>query len=290
MKIRKAVIPAAGLGTRFLPITKSMPKEMLPIIDKPVIHYVVQEAIQSGIEDIIIITGRGKRSIEDYFDASPELELHLQRFGKQSPLGELEEISSFEGIHYIRQKDPLGLGHAILRAKKHIDESPFAVLLGDDIIANSTPCTAQLMKVYENTSQSVLSIERIPDEKLSSYGIIKGSELEKNLYKIEDIVEKPQKESAPSNLGAVGRYIFTPTIFECLEKTQKGFGNEIQLTDAIRILLQKEDVYGYQFEGKRYDTGDRIGYLETVIDFALKDIRVCEEVLAYLEKKLKMRI
>ena len=287
MKIRKAVIPAAGLGTRFLPITKSMPKEMLPIVDKPVIHYVVQEAIRSGIEDIIIITGRGKRSIEDYFDAAPELEMHLHRHGKQSPLGELEEISSFEGIHYIRQKDPLGLGHAILRAKKHIGESPFAVLLGDDIIADSNPCTAQLMKVFEKTSCSVLSIERIAEDKVSSYGIIKGSELGENLYQIEDIVEKPKKEHAPSTLGAVGRYIFTPAIFESLEKTPRGIGNEIQLTDAIRILLEKEPVYAYQFEGKRYDTGDLIGYLETVIDFALQDGRVREEFMAYLKTKLK---
>ena len=287
MKIRKAVIPAAGLGTRFLPITKSMPKEMLPIVDKPVIHYVVQEAIRSGIEDILIITGRGKRSIEDYFDASPELEMNLQQLGKQSSLRELKEISSFEGIHYIRQKDPLGLGHAILRAKKHIGESPFVVLLGDDIIVNSTPCTAQLIRVYEKIGHSVLGIERLPEERLSSYGIVKGLKIKENLYKIEDIMEKPKKESAPSNLGAVGRYIFTPTIFECLEKTPKGVGNEIQLTDAIRILLQIEEVYAYQFEGRRYDTGDITGYLETVIDFALQDVRIRETLEAYLQTKLK---
>lgn len=287
MKIQKAVIPAAGLGTRFLPITKSMPKEMLPLVDKPVIHYVVQEAIQSGIEDIIIITGRGKRSIEDYFDASPELEMHLQRSGKKSVLSDLEEISSYEGIHYIRQKDPLGLGHAILRAKKHIGESPFAVLLGDDIIASSIPCTAQLMKIFAKTSRSILSIERVPENKISSYGIIRGLNIGDNLYKLEDIVEKPKQKDALSNLGAVGRYIFTPSIFECLERTPKGIGNEIQLSDAIKILIQKEDVYAYQFKGKRYDTGDRIGYLETVIDFALGDERIHNELIAFLGKKLK---
>ncbi|MFZ1976380.1 MAG: UTP--glucose-1-phosphate uridylyltransferase GalU [Bacteroidota bacterium] len=282
--IHKAVIPAAGLGTRFLPVTKSLPKEMLPIIDKPVIHYVVEEAVASGIDDIIIITGRGKRAIEDYFDAAPELEMRLKDQHKDATLDRLREISDFPTIHYVRQKEPTGLGDAILKAENHIGNEPFAVLLGDDIISNSTPCTGQLMSVYSRFKSSVISIEHVPPEKVCSYGIIKGSAIEPDLFRIEDIVEKPTPEKAPSDMGAVGRYIFVPEIFDCLRTTERGIGNEIQLTDAIHILLKDHPVYAFKFHGKRYDTGDKLGYIETIIDFALRDPHLNKEIMDYLEK------
>ena len=284
--IRKAIIPAAGLGTRFLPVTKSMPKEMLPIIDKPVIHYVVEEAVDAGIEDIIIITGRGKRAIEDYFDASPELEMRLKDQKKIEQLKQLKEISDFPGIHYVRQKEPMGLGDAILKAEKHIGNEPFAVLLGDDIIANSQSCTGQLMSVFSRFQKSVISIELLPPEKISSYGIIKGSEIEPDIFAIQDIIEKPTPDSAPSNMGAVGRYIFVPEIFDCLKRTSPGVGNEIQLTDAIRLLLQEQPVYAYKFKGKRYDTGDKLGYIETIIEYALKDPHLQKNLKKFLTDRL----
>ncbi|MDO9324455.1 MAG: UTP--glucose-1-phosphate uridylyltransferase GalU, partial [Methanoregula sp.] len=259
--IHKAVIPAAGLGTRFLPVTKSMPKEMLPIIDKPVIHYVVEEAVNSGIDDIIIITGRGKRAIEDYFDAAPELEMRLKDQHKNETLSRLKEIADFPKIHYVRQKEPNGLGDAILQAENHIGNEPFAVLLGDDIISGSTPCTAQLMSVYSRFKSSVISVEHVPREKICNYGIIKGTAIEPDIIRIEDIVEKPTPEKAPSDIGAVGRYIFVPEIFDCLKATNPGVGNEIQLTDAIHHLLKAHPVYAYKFEGRRYDTGDKLGYI-----------------------------
>jgi len=284
--IHKAVIPAAGLGTRFLPVTKSMPKEMLPIIDKPVIHYVVEEAVNSGIDDIIIITGRGKRAIEDYFDAAPELEMRLKDQHKDSTLNRLKEISDFPRIHYVRQKEPNGLGDAILQAEHHIGDEPFAVLLGDDIISSSTPCTAQLMSVYSRFKSSIISIEHVPREKVGSYGIIKGNAIEPDLIRIEDIIEKPSPEKAPSDMGAVGRYIFVPEIFDCLKKTDPGVGNEIQLTDAIRLLLKDHPVYAYKFEGRRYDTGDKLGYIETIIDFALRDPHFNKELMRYLLNRI----
>jgi len=284
--IHKAVIPAAGLGTRFLPVTKSMPKEMLPIIDKPVIHYVVEEAVNSGIDDIIIITGRGKRAIEDYFDASPELEMRLKDQHKDATLSRLREISDFPTIHYVRQKEPNGLGDAILKAESHIGNEPFAVLLGDDIISNAKPCTAQLMSVYSRFRSSVISIEHVPREKVCSYGIVTGTEVEPDLIRIEDIVEKPTPEKAPSDMGAVGRYIFVPEIFDCLKNTVPGVGNEIQLTDAIHLLLKDHPVYAYKFEGKRYDTGDKLGYIETIIDFALRDPHLNKEMTDYLQKRI----
>ena len=287
MEIRKAVIPAAGLGTRFLPVTKSMPKEMLPIIDKPVIQYVVEEAIDAGIDDIIIITGRGKRAIEDYFDAAPELEMQLSYQHKEETLSRLKKITDFPGIHYIRQKEPRGLGDAILKAEKHIGNEPFAVLLGDDIIANTYSCTGQLMSVFTRFNASVISIETVPPEKVSSYGIIKGSAIEPDLFAIEDIIEKPTTSLAPSNLGAVGRYIFVPEIFDCLKNTSPGVGNEIQLTDAIRLLLKEHPVYGYKFKGKRYDTGDKLGYIETIIDYALQDPQLQENLKKFLIERLR---
>jgi len=284
--IRKAVIPAAGLGTRFLPVTKSMPKEMLPIIDKPVIHYVVEEAINAGIDDIIIITGRGKRAIEDYFDAAPELEMRLKDLNKNETLKRLKKISDFPGIHYVRQKEPKGLGDAILKAEKHIGNEPFAVLLGDDIIANNHSFTSDLISIFSRFNASIISVELLPKEKISSYGIIKGSIIEPNIFAVEDIIEKPALDLAPSNLGAIGRYIFVPEIFDCLKRTIPGVGNEIQLTDAIRLLLQEQPVYAYKFMGKRYDTGDKLGYIETIIDYALKDPHLQKNLKKFLMDRL----
>lgn len=283
MEVKKAVIPAAGLGTRFLPVTKSMPKEMLPIIDKPVIHYVVEEAIASGIDDIIFITGRSKRSIEDYFDESPELEMHLKNKNKTGLLKMVQDISSMVDIHYIRQKEPRGLGDAILTARKHIGHEPFAVLLGDDIIAHDRPCTQQLIDVYKKYRCSTIAVEEVPREKISSYGIIKGTNIDDSLYGLEDIIEKPQPDQAPSNIGAIGRYVFTPEIFDCIEKTEIGFGGEVQLTDAIRLLNRSQKVYAYKFMGNRYDTGDKLGYVKAVIDFAMKNEDMKDQVMEYLK-------
>lgn len=281
-EVRKAVIPAAGLGTRFLPATKSMPKEMLPLIDRPVIQYVVEEAIDSGIDDLIIITGRGKRAIEDYFDDSPELEMHLRDHGKFEALRMVQEISSLVDIHYIRQKEPRGLGDAILRAEKHISDEPFAVLLGDDIIRNSVPCTKQLIDLYREKERSIIAVEAVPPEKIRSYGIIQGTRVSPSLYRIDDIVEKPHVEEAPSNIGAIGRYVFTPEIFECLKHTTPGVGGEIQLTDGIRILHQFQDIYAHLFQGKRYDTGDKAGYIKAIIDFALENPDTTDAILQHL--------
>lgn len=282
-EVRKAVIPAAGLGTRFLPATKAMPKEMLPLIDRPVIQYVVEEAVASGIDDLLIITGRGKRAIEDYFDDSPELEMHLRENHKKSMLKVVQEVSSLVDIHYIRQKEPLGLGDAILRAEKHIGDEPFAVLLGDDIIVNTIPCTKQLIEVFSRTQGPVIAVNEIPPEKVSSYGIIQGRPLEPSLYYVEDIVEKPKLEEAPSRIGAIGRYILTPDIFDCLKEVQPGFGGEIQLTDAIKDLSRRRPVYASFFDGKRYDTGDRLGYVQAIIDFALSHEAIGDQVMEYLQ-------
>jgi UTP--glucose-1-phosphate uridylyltransferase len=282
--IRKAVIPAAGLGTRFLPATKSMPKEMLPIIDKPVIQFVVEEAILSGIEDIIIITGRGKRAIEDYFDTSPELENHLRQNEKYEALREVKDIASLADIHYIRQKEPKGLGDAVLKAEKHVGNEPFAVMLGDDIIKAESPCITQLMNLFERDEKSVIAVEAVAKEKIRDYGIIKGREIEKSVYLVEDIIEKPSLEGAPSNIGTVGRYILTPKIFDCIKETPPGRGNEVQLTDAIRMLIKEEDVYGYAFTGKRYDAGDKIGYVKAIIDFALEREALKEDIEGYLRE------
>lgn len=282
MEIKKAVIPAAGLGTRFLPVTKSMPKEMLPIIDKPVIHYVVEEAIASGIDDIIFVTGRSKRSIEDYFDESPELEMHLRKCQKDDLLKMVEGISSMVDIHYIRQKEPKGLGDAIMTARKHVSGEPFAVLLGDDLIVNKTPCTRQLIEVFKKYRCSTIAVEEISQEKVSSYGIIKGNPIDECLYTLEDIIEKPSVEEAPSNIGAIGRYVFTPEIFDCIDSTETSVGGEIQLTDGIRLLNDMQKVYAYKFAGKRYDTGDKLGYVKAVIDFAIQNEYFGSEVRAYL--------
>lgn len=282
-RIKKAVIPAAGLGTRFLPVTKSMPKEMLPIIDKPVIHFVVEEAVASGIEDIIIITGRGKRAIEDYFDESPELEMHLLKNNKKALFEVVRDISSLVDIHYIRQKEPRGLGDAILRAERHIGNEPFAVLLGDDIIINKTPCIFQLMEKFEKYKSPIMAVEELSREKVSSYGIINGTRTEDDLYLLDDIIEKPKLEDAPSNLGTVGRYILTPEIFDCIKKTSRGVGNEIQLTDSIRILMKYKKFYAYLLQGRRYDTGDKVGYLRAIMDLAMENQDLKNSILEYME-------
>lgn len=286
-EITKAVIPAAGLGTRFLPATKAMPKEMLPLIDRPVIQYVVEEAVRSGIDDILIITGRGKRAIEDYFDDSPELEFHLKKHGKDDLLRVVQDVSSLADIHYIRQKEPKGLGDAVLRAEKHIGDEPFAVLLGDDIIRNAVPCTRQLIDISGQYGAPVLAVEAVPQEKISSYGIIRGRECGDSLYLLEDIVEKPCIADAPSNIGAIGRYVFTPEIFDCLKATTAGVGGEIQLTDAVRLLREEQDVYAYAFKGRRYDTGDRVGYVQAIIDFALERPSMREGLMSYLREAVR---
>ena len=285
--VRKAVIPAAGLGTRFLPVTKSMPKEMLPIIDKPVIHYVVEEAVDSGIDDILLITGRGKRAIEDYFDDAPELRMHLERHGKSQQLDALKEISRFSGIHFVRQREPKGLGDAVLCAEKHCEDEPFAVLLGDDIMKDRTPCTKQLIDIYNKTGSSVIAIQKVPTEQLNRYGIVSGKECGKNFLLLDDIVEKPRPSEAPSRFGSIGRYIFTPAIFSCLKQTTKGAGGEIQLTDAIRRLMKKEDVYAYVYQGKRFDTGDKLGYIETIIGYALDDETMKAPLQVFLKRSVK---
>jgi UTP--glucose-1-phosphate uridylyltransferase len=282
VEVKKAVIPVAGMGTRFLPATKSMPKEMLPIIDIPVIHYVVEEAIASGIDDIIFITGRSKRSIEDYFDDSPELENHLRQKNNEKLLKIVQDISSMVDIHYIRQKEPKGLGDAILTARKHINDEAFAVLLGDDIIVNKKPCTKQLIDNFMKYGRSTIAVEEVPIEKTGSYGIIKGQPLDESLYILEDIIEKPAPEEAPSNIGAIGRYVFTPEILDCIKQTDIGVGNEIQLTDGIRLLNEEQKVYAYKFTGKRYDTGDKVEYVKAVIDFALNKEDMREQIKEYI--------
>ncbi|TVX96065.1 UTP--glucose-1-phosphate uridylyltransferase GalU [Cohnella terricola] len=289
MKIRKAIIPAAGLGTRFLPATKAMPKEMLPIIDKPGIQYIVEEAVAAGIEDILIVTGKGKRAIEDHFDSSFELEQNLLQKGKLDLLSEVQKPSDLIDIHYIRQKDPRGLGHAIWCARKFIGDEPFAVLLGDDIVQSDVPCLRQMMDVYEQVHGSVLAVKNVSDDEVSRYGIVDPDPLGGDgdrILKVRGVVEKPAPGQAPSNVAIIGRYILTPAIFDILETQDVGAGGEIQLTDAIFRLMEDESVYAYKFEGTRYDTGEKLGYLKTIIDFALERPDLRDEVRAYLEEKL----
>ena len=292
MTLKKAVIPAAGLGTRFLPATKSMPKEMLPIIDTPAIHYVVKEAVEAGLDDIIIITGRGKRSIEDYFDESPELEMHLKKTKKDDLLEIVRNISSMVDVHYIRQKEPRGLPDAILAARKHIGNEPFAVLLGDDIILSDTPCTKQLIDVFNTYNSSVIAVQDVPREKISRYGAVKAKKINttqaKELYLVEHIMEKPKVEEAPSTLAAIGRYVFTPEIFEAMRNTRPGVNNELQIADSINLLGQYQKIYACAFTGKRYDIGDKLGYLQAIIDFALKNKELSKDVAAYL-RNLKIQ-
>lgn len=283
-QVRKAVIPAAGMGTRFLPATKAQPKEMLPIVDKPAIQYIIEEAVQSGIEEILIITGRNKRAIEDHFDKSVELELLLKEQGKYELLNLVEEIADVT-IHYVRQKEAKGLGHAVLCAKQFVGNEPFAVLLGDDIIDASVPCLKQMISVYEDAPGTILGVQKVPQEKVCNYGIVKPVALKNNVWQAIDLVEKPNVEEAPSRLAVLGRYILQPEIFAILENTPPGKGGEIQLTDALRTLaIQQNSVYAYNFEGRRYDVGDKQGYLEATIEFALKRSDLREPFLQYLLK------
>ncbi|MGM0753045.1 MAG: UTP--glucose-1-phosphate uridylyltransferase GalU [Bacillota bacterium] len=289
-KITKAIIPAAGLGTRFLPATKAMPKEMLPIVDKPTIQYIIEEAIESGIEDIIIVTGKGKRAIEDHFDSAPELEMNLLEKGKSDLLEKVQYSSNLANIHYIRQKEPKGLGHAVWCARKFIGDEPFAVLLGDDIVVSEKPCVKQLIEQYEQNNSSVIGVQTVPDKETHRYGIINPSENEGRLYKVSNFIEKPAIGTAPSNLAIMGRYILTPQIFDFLEKQETGAGGEIQLTDAIQQLNENENVFAYDFRGKRYDVGEKIGFIKTTIEFALNNPELKDEVLDFLQQELKERM
>lgn len=287
MKVRKAIIPAAGLGTRFLPATKAQPKEMLPIVDKPTLQYIIEEAVESGIEEILIITGRNKKSIEDHFDKSVELEYELEAKGKYDLLKEVRSISDMVNIHYIRQKEPKGLGHAIYCAKSFIGNEPFAVMLGDDIVVNSKPCLKQMMEMYEQYKTTILGVQEIAEADVSKYGIVDGKHIEDRVYKVKGLVEKPTAEDAPSNIAILGRYIITPAIFEILEHTNPGKGGEIQLTDALKVLAQKEAMYAYSFEGRRYDVGDKQGFLQATVEFALKREDLRDEFLKYLVKTIE---
>ncbi|MFP3125332.1 UTP--glucose-1-phosphate uridylyltransferase GalU [Ectobacillus funiculus] len=285
-KVRKAIIPAAGLGTRFLPATKAMPKEMLPIVDKPTIQYIIEEAIQSGIEDIIIVTGKGKRAIEDHFDHNFELEQNLIEKEKYDLLEKVKQSSKIN-LHYIRQKEPKGLGHAIWCARKFIGDEPFAVLLGDDIVEAETPCLKQLTDEYEKTGVSVIGVQTVADDQTHRYGIIEPLEKDGNLYKVNRFVEKPAKGTAPSNLAIMGRYVLTPEIFGILENQETGAGGEIQLTDAIQHLNKKQSVYAYDFEGTRYDVGEKFGFIQTTLEFALRHEDLKEPLLELMEKLIE---
>ncbi len=279
-KIKKAIIPAAGMGTRFLPATKAMPKEMLPIVDKPTIQYIVEEAIESGIEDIIIVTGKTKRSIEDHFDSNFELEETLRKSGKMDLLEKVLEAEV--DIHYIRQHEPKGLGHAVWSARKFIGDEPFAVLLGDDIVRAEPPGLKQLINQYDETGSSIVGVQKVPDDETDRYGIIDPCEKDGRRYQVKNFVEKPKLGTAPSNLAIMGRYILTPGIFDHLEKHEVGAGGEIQLTDAIQALNETEKVYAYDFDGKRYDVGEKLGFVTTTIELALENDEIKEDLKAYL--------
>ncbi|MFD0618097.1 UTP--glucose-1-phosphate uridylyltransferase GalU [Paenibacillus sp. GCM10027629] len=282
-KVRKAIIPAAGLGTRFLPATKAMPKEMLPIVDKPTIQYIVEEAVESGIEDIIIVTGKGKRAIEDHFDSHFELEQSLIDNNKLKLLEEVVKSSQLANIHYIRQSEPKGLGHAIWCARKFIGNEPFAVLLGDDIVQAETPCLKQLIDTYETTQSSIVGIQRVPYEETYRYGIVDPLSINGRLASVKQLVEKPKPGTSPSDLAIMGRYVLTPKIFGFLAEQKVGAGGEIQLTDAIQRLNEVEEVYAYQFEGKRYDVGEKLGFILTAVEFALQNEELKEPLLKQLE-------
>ena len=283
-KIRKAIIPAAGLGTRFLPATKAQPKEMLPIVDKPTLQYIIEECVASGIEEILIITGRNKKSIEDHFDRSVELEMELEKSGKEEMLKMVREISDMVNIHFIRQKEPRGLGHAILCAKTFVGNEPFAVLLGDDVVYNDNkPCLKQLIDCYEEYKTSVLGVQTVEPQDVNKYGIVGGLHIEDRVYKVKNLIEKPAVEEAPSNVAILGRYIITPKIFEILENTKPGKGNEIQLTDALLELIKHEAMYAYDFEGRRYDVGDKLGFLQATVEYALRKEELRDGFIDYLK-------
>jgi UTP--glucose-1-phosphate uridylyltransferase len=284
-KVRKAIIPAAGLGTRFLPATKAQPKEMLPIVDKPAIQYIVEEAIDSGIEDILIVTGRNKRAIEDHFDKSVELETMLEGKGSTKLLNIVRSVSNLADVHYIRQKEPHGLGHAILCARKFIGDEPFAVLLGDDIIQSTPPCLKRMMDIYEETRASVIGVMEVPWADVDKYGIVSSSasvDASRPYQSIFDLVEKPQRDQAPSNLAVIGRYVIEPEVFDILEALPPGRGGEIQLTDALRILNGNRSMVAYPIEGQRYDVGDKLGYIEATIELALQRDDLFPHLKTYL--------
>ncbi len=282
-RIRKAIIPAAGLGTRFLPATKATPKEMLPVVDTPTIQYIVEEAAKSGIEDIVIISGRGKRAIEDHFDKSYELEDVLSKHNKFTELEEIKSITNMANIYYVRQKEAKGLGHAIHCAKTFIGNEPFAVLLGDDLVYSEKPCLSQLIEAYEKFQSSIVGVQRVDKDRVSLYGIIDGDEIAPKVMKVKDMVEKPDKDRAPSNVAILGRYILEPEIFDILENQKPGKNREIQLTDALKTLLGIQSIYSYEFEGKRYDLGDKLGFVQATIEYALRR----EDLKQELEKYLK---
>jgi UTP--glucose-1-phosphate uridylyltransferase len=286
MKVKKAVFPVAGLGTRFLPATKASPKEMLSLIDKPLVQYVVEEATASGIEQILFVTGRSKRAIEDHFDIAFELESLLSEKGKDTQLAEVRELADMVDIYYVRQKQALGLGHAILCAKDFVGQEPFAVLLGDDIIDAPRPCLAQLLDVHRKYRGSVLALEEVPMENISSYGCVQARQISEKIFEVTDLVEKPKREEAPSNLAIIGRYILTPEIFPILEQQAPGKGGEIQLTDALLRLSKQEAIYGCQFEGIRHDCGDKMGFLKATVDLALKREEFNGEFRKFLHERL----
>ena len=281
-KVRKAVIPAAGRGLRFLPATKAQPKEMLPIVDRPAIQYIIEEALDSGIEDILIITGQNKRSIEDHFDKSVELEKILKEQGKLNLLQEVQNIGRLTDLYYVRQKEPLGLGHAVYCARQFIGNEPFAVLLGDDLVRGTTPCLKQLLDLYGKVESSVIAVMEVPREDVGKYGILDAAEESPGVYRVKDLVEKPPADSAPSRLAIMGRYIIEPRIFSILAGTRPGAGGEIQLTDALRVLCREQAVYGLAFQGKRYDVGDKMGYLKATVEFALARPDLAEGFREYL--------
>ncbi len=282
MKLRKAVIPAAGLGTRFLPATKAQPKEMLPIVDKPTIQYIIEEAASAGVEDIIIVTGRSKRSIEDHFDRSIELEMELEKAGKTAWLEMVKSISEIANIHFIRQKQPLGLGHAVLTASHFIGDEPFAVLLGDDVVVSKKPVLQQMVEVFNEYKTSILGVQEVSPDAVSRYGIVDCRHVDNDVYKVRDLIEKPNKEDAPSNIAILGRYILTPTIFNYLENQTPGAGGEIQLTDSLKRLSKEEAMYAYVFKGHRYDVGTKIGFLQANIEFALRNPETADDLKNYL--------
>ena len=291
MKVRKAVIPAAGLGTRFLPATKAMPKEMLPIVDTPTIQYIIQEAIDSGIEEILIITGKSKRAIEDHFDKNVELELELEKKANEELLKVVRDITDLVDIHYIRQKEAKGLGHAIYCAKTFVGNEPFAVMLGDDVVYNEgKPCLKQMIDVYDQYKTSVLGVQTVKDEDVCKYGIVDGERVEDRVYTVKGLVEKPSVDEAPSNVAILGSYIINPGIFDILAETKPGKGGEIQLTDALKELALKEDMYAYDFIGKRYDVGNKQGFLEATVETALRRSDLRDEFLEYLVKVVEKEV
>jgi len=282
MKVKKAVIPAAGLGTRFLPATKAQPKEMLPVVDKPAIQYVVEEAARAGLTDILIVTGRGKRTIEDHFDRSFELEYYLETKGKFDELKDVRQISEMASIHYIRQRDPLGLGNAVAVAEQHVAGEPFAVLLGDDIMADGNELLREMLKVHERYGRSVIAVQEVARAEISLYGSVEPEFVEENLARVVSIVEKPEPEEAPSNLAAIGRYVLTPEIFDALRETEPGVGGEVQLTDAINLLAREQAVYAYVFEDGRFDVGNKLDYLKATVELAIDREDVGREFRVFL--------